>query len=66
MRNTPLIRNPSAACHYIPTSHPLHTPLAFCFSLFQGCFCLVYLGSILPFLWRFVKREARVGDMYKE
>lgn len=44
--------------------HPLRTPLAvFLYSLFQSCFCLVYLGFILPFLWEFVTREARVGDL---
>lgn len=52
---------PLPHCHL--TSSPHAT--GFLSSLFQGCFCLVYLGHILPFLWRFVKREARVGDVMK-
>ena len=48
-----------------PHGHPLPCPhaTAYLYSLFQSCFCLVYLGLILPFLWQFAKREARVGDL---
>lgn len=49
----------------IPHCHPLPSPhaTAYLYPLFQSCFCLVYLGLILPFLWQFAKREARVGDL---
>lgn len=61
-----------AACHYVPTSPLPHPPHGHLTSsphttgfLFQGCFCLVYLGCILPFLWEFVKKEDRAGDLMK-
>lgn len=54
---------PLAPCSPTPChSHPLCTPLAvFLYSVYQSCFSSVYLEFIFPFLWEFVKREARIG-----
>ena len=46
-------------CHFTPSPDTT----SFLSSLSLNCFCLVYLGIFLPFLWEFVKREARVGDL---
>lgn len=67
----PLIRNPSAACYClppcslqpypVPLTPSLHTTGCLLYSVFQSCFSSVYLEFIFPFLWEFVKREARIG-----